>query len=482
MTNLPPGPKLPKVIQLYQWVANPMPFFDDCAKKYGDIFTVHLPQNPPLIVTSNPEHIKEIFTAAPDDLHAGEANQLIESFVGKNSLLILDGQRHLKERRLMLPPFHGDRMQAYGDVMRDLTHQMIDRWPIGKSFSFQKEMQTLTLEIIIRTVFGVDEGERLTELRDLLAKVIEQNQHPIFLAMGLTLSPDQIRGIFDFGLKPRSIAGFDVDLNKVLPWGQISRDAKELDDFLYAEFARRRTQDFSQRTDVLSMLMSAKHEDGSLMTDEELRDEMITLLAAGHETTATSLSWALFHLSKAPDIQQKIRDDIASVTNNDLLQTQQVNKLEYVDATIKETLRIYPVIPLVARKVKKPIRLGNYEIPAGCLVTPNIYLTHRRPELFALPQKFWPDRFITKKPPSIYEYLPFGGGIRRCIGMAFASYEMKIVLTEIMRRVDFMSDPKVEVGVTRRGVVLSPSQGMPIIINSRRPKQKQPQQTKPTAN
>ena len=477
MTHLPPGPKTPALMQLYRWVAKPLPFFEECAKKYGDIFTIQLPKNPPFIITSNPEHIKEIFTTGADELHAGEANRLLESFVGKNSLLILDGQRHLKERRLMMPPFHGDRMQAYGEVMRDLTNQMVDRWQTNAPLSLQRELQTLTLEIIIRTVFGVDEGERLATLRDLLAKVIDQNQSPLFLAMGLTLSPDQIKGIFEFGMEPKKIAGRDVDLSRYMPWKEMSTDGKALNDFLFAEFARRRSQDFSQRTDVLSMLLGAKHEDGSSMTDDELRDEMITLLAAGHETTATSLCWAFHHLSKAPDSQRKVREDIAQ---HDL--SSQTSKLDYVDATIKETLRIYPVVPLVARKVIKPMRLGAYDIPAGVFVLPNIYLTHRRPELYALPNQFWPDRFITKKPPTLYEYLPFGGGTRRCIGMAFALYEMKIILTEILRRVDYIADPKVDVQLSRRGIVLSPSHGTPIIVKSKRPKQKLPEQTSPHSN
>src|SRR5262249_25901303 len=301
------------------------------------------------------------------------------------------------------------RMQAYGEVMRDITAAVVDGWPVGRSFPIHREMQRVTLEVILRTVFGVDEGPRLTRLRDLLTTLLERATKPYALLL-------------------------QVDLGPWSPWGRLVRIGREVDEMLFAEIARRRAGRSNGRTDVLSTLVEARDEQGQPMTDQELRDEMFTLLVAGHETTATSLAWAFHRLLANPRTLERAREELGRVAGGGPLEPSQVASLEYLDAVAKETLRLNPILPVVGRRLAVPMRIAGRDLPAGVLATPCIYLAHRRPEFWPNPARFDPDRFIGLR-PSPYAFLPFGGGIRRCLGMAFALYEMKVVLAEVLRRV-----------------------------------------------
>ena len=449
MTTLPPGPAIPRVLQMLQWIRRPLPFMEECARAYGDCFTIGFPglpgaparsRRPTFVFFSHPEAIREIFTDDGEGLHAGEANSFLEPLLGENSLLVLDGARHLRERRMMQPPFHGERMQAYGEVMRDITASVVDGWPVARPFPIHREMQHITLEVILRTVFGIDEGPRLTRLRDLLVTLLDRATKPYALL-------------------------FQIDLGPWSPWGRLLRMGNEVDEILFAEIARRRAERSSTRTDVLSMLVAARDENGQPMTDQELRDEMFTLLVAGHETTATSLAWAFHRLLANPGALERTRDELQRVTGGGSLEPSRVASLEYLDAVVKETLRLNPILPVVGRRLVTPMRIGGRDLPAGVLATPCIYLAHRRPDVWPNPARFDPTRFVGLR-PSPYSFLPFGGGVRRCLGMAFALYEMKVVLAEVLRRVTLRAAPGHQVRVVRRSITLAPSEGMPVVVDA----------------
>lgn len=415
-----------------------------CAQRYGDCFTLRLPNNPPIVFFSDPEAIKEIFTSDPEKMPAGESRAILRPVVGQHSLLLLDGARHRQQRKLMMPPFHGDRMHAYGEVMRSVTDHIIDRWPSGRPFPLQPEMQAITLDVILRTVFGVEEDVQLVQLRNRLTEFLTLSTSPLRLA--LSQFP-RLQFLF------RSITNPER-MQKLL---------QEVDELLYAQIAQRRAATHAGHDDVLSMLIEAQDETGQQMSDVELRDELITLLLAGHETTATSLSWAFHWILQRADVQEKLHRELRQAGEIGKIPVRSIAKLEYLDAVIKETQRMLPIIPLVPRVLHEPMRLGGQDLPAGVVVAPCTYLTHHRPDLWINPDHFDPDRFLGKR-LSPYEFFPFGGGIRFCLGAAFAIYEMKIVLAQVLSRVTLKPAPGQSVRVVRRGVTFAPSKGMPVVL------------------
>jgi cytochrome P450 len=401
-----------------------------------------MPVGTPYVLFTSPAAVREIFTGDEEDLRAGEANFVLRPLLGAHSLLLLDGARHARERRLMLPPFHGERMLAYGETMRTVADQVIERWPLGEPFPIHREMQAITLEIILRTVFGL-EGDTLDGLRDRLRRWVS-----------LVLSPAL--------LLPR----LQIDLGSLSPWGRLVQLKREIDGMLFAEMARRRAPGATPRQDILSLLLEARDEHGEPMRVEEVRDELMTLLVAGHETTATSLAWTFHHLLANPAALEACRAEIRSVVGASPVTPEQVNRLPYLDATVKEALRLNPVITEVGRRLERPMRIGGRDLPAGISVGPCIYLIHRRPDLWANPETFDPARFVGAR-PSPYEFLPFGGGVRRCLGMAFALYEMKVVLAEVLARVDLRSAPGYRMRIVRRSITMAPSKGMPVVVAAR---------------
>ena len=438
---LPPGPTLAPPLQVVRWIRNPFRLMDECRARFGDTFTLRLPPSGPMVLFSDPEAIKEIFALGPDEGHAGKANLILRPFVGNHSVLLLDGAEHLRQRKMMLPSFHGERMQAFGHSMIELAHDSIDRWPIGEAFAVHRPMQSVTLQVIVRTVFGVEEGPRFTEVSDLVARTLEASTWP-----GL---------LFPF---------LQLDLGRYSPWGRFLRLQRRSGEILRGEIRRGRERGTAGRTDVLATLLEARDEAGRPLTEDEVHDELVTLLVAGHETTATSLAWALRWILPDRELVARLREEIASAEGD----PGRIAKLDLLDATVKEALRLQPIVPLVGRVLQQPTRIGGRDLPAGALVAPAIYLVHQRPSLYPEPQRFRPQRFLTFKPgPS--EWLPFGGGLRRCIGAAFAIYEMKMVLASILPRVDArLADDRV--GLKRRGITLAPSAGLPIVVTARRPR------------
>ncbi len=440
---LPPGPTAHPVVQMARWFRNPLPLMDEAHRRFGDAFSLRLAGMPaPLVVVSHPEVIKEVFALGPDQAHAGKANLVLKPFLGVHSLLLLDGAEHLRQRKMMLPAFHGERMHAYGRSMIELAHHSIDRWPIGQKFAVHGPMQEVTLQVIIRTVFGIAEGPRFAELADLLTRTLRVATRPGLL-----------------------FAFMQRDLGPMSPWGRFKRLAARTSGLLRDEIRSARDKGTAGRNDVLAMMLDARDEAGRPLSEDEIHDELMTLLIAGHETTATSLAWALRWILPDAPLVQRLRQEIAGAGED----PQAIGKLELLDATVKESLRLQPIIPLVARILQEPFEFGGLRLPTGTLVTPSVYLVSRRPSLYPDPERFVPSRFLTFK-PAPWEWLPFGGGLRRCIGAAFAMFEMKMVLASVLGRVDarLASD---NVRVTRRAITLAPSGGLPVIVTSRRPRE-----------
>ena len=436
MPELPPGPRTPSLYQILQWIFRPIPFMQRCAETYGDAFTVRIMGATPIVFFSDPAAIKQVFTGDPERLQAGQANsRVFRLFVGPNSLLVLDGARHKRERRLLMPPFHGERMRLYGHMMCEIADSSIDTWPVDTSFPIHSHMLEITLDIILRAVFGVHEDAHTARLRTLMIEFL-----------GLL-----------FGRNP---------LLALAAWRRLTRLRADIDRLLYDEI--RRCKDLAQegRTDIMAMLVAAHDEDGQPMRDEEIRDELVTMLVAGHETTATSLAWVIHRLLQNPDVLATARTEVASVTGNGPYlpgpTAEQVAGLSYLDAVIKETARLNPVVPITARHLEKSMHIGGYELPAGSIAAPCIYLTHRRPELWPNPEEFNPERFVARRVDP-YTFFPFGGGVRYCLGAAFATYEMKIVLARILSRVTLRPDPGHTVRTVRRGITFIPSGGVPVI-------------------
>ena len=435
--KLPPGPRLPRVLQLNKWVFEPIPFMEACADRYGDPFTVRLFGMPPMVFFTEPSAIKQIFTGDAHQFRAGRANKVFESLLGPNSLLLLDENRHRRERKLLMPPFHGARMRLYGEMMWEIVDQSIDTWPVGAAFPIHPCLTDTTLEVILRIVFGVDEGSRLARLRALVS--------------------DALR-IFDRG---NPLCGIAV-------WWRFVQIRSEIRELLLEEVRRRRARPSNERTDVMSLLVAARDEDGQCMTVEEIRDEMITLLVGGHESTAASLAWVIHRLLEHLDVLAAAQAEVVSVIGNGphmpAPTAEQVASLVYLDAVIKETARLNPVVPVVARQLTTDLRVGDSSLPSGCIATPCIYLVHRRPDLWNEPEVFDPTRFVGGRADP-YAFSPFGGGVRHCIGAAFATYEMKIVLARILSRVVLRRHPGRSVRVVRRGLLLCPSRDLRVIVH-----------------
>jgi cytochrome P450 len=454
--SLPPGPKLPVSAQTLLFLLRPLAFLDWCHRRYGDCFTVNTLLFGREVEVVHPELVRQVFTGDPDTFRAGEANAILGPLVGPRSVLLLDGSEHVRQRKLLMPPFHGERVAAYASTMYEVAERAIDEWPEGAAFALYPHLQRITLEIILRTVFGVEEGSQLGDLRDALTRVLNRLSRPV--AALFTAPPFR-----------RSFLG-------LTPWDGFLRDLRHADTLIHRQIGRRRVDAQRGRAtpkDVLAMLLAARDEQGQPMTDGELRDELMTLLVAGHETTATMLCWffelVLAHRSVHDRLLRELHEASADARDPDLAA---LARLPYLDATIKEVLRLRPVIPAVGRRLKEPVTVGGYEIPAGELVVPVSVLTHRSASLYPEPDTFKPERFLDTKPDP-YAWYPFGGGARRCLGMAFSIYEMKVVLASVLVRTRLQKANLEPAQVTLRGFTLVPKGGTPIIVReriARRPK------------
>ncbi|MCC5667714.1 cytochrome P450 [Nostoc sp. CHAB 5784] len=447
--KLPNGPQSPAVLQMLRWITSPMSFMETCAERYGDMFTIRLQsKSPPLIFVSNPEVLQQILTNDTKGLEApGDTNLVFESLLGKRSVITISRAEHQRQRQLLLPPFHGERMRSYSQIISDITEKVISQYQIGQPFNIRSAAQAITLRVIMQAVFGLDEGPRAEKLQHFLGEMLEKGSS--VLSVALLYFPALQR---DFG--------------PINFWGKQMRRQQDADKLIYEEIRERREQPDPSRTDILSLLMAAKDEAGQPMTDEELRDELMTLLIAGHETTATAIAWAFYWIHKIPSVRQKLLQELDSLGDNP--DPSAIFKLPYLNAVCSETLRIYPVAMLTfPRVVRTPLSLGSYELEPDTIVIGSIYLTHQREDLYPEPKQFKPERFLEQQ-FSPYEYLPFGGGARRCIGLAFAQLEMKLALAKILSSQVLELVDNGEVRPKRRGLVTGPDHPINMVVTSQR--------------
>jgi cytochrome P450 len=432
---LPPEPNSSSLVQTLRWAFRPLQFMEQCRARYGDAFSVRfLGFERPMVLISDPAAIKALYMERENGLPPGR-NIVLEPVLGARSVLLLEGAEHLARRKLMLPPFHGERMRSYEATVEQIISAEVDAWPLEAGFPIHSRMQAVTLEVILRAVFGVAEGPRLERLRAMLAKVLTDTASPRTQLIGMATRRWGGRG----------------------PWAKFEGQLRAADELLFAEIAEHRAKpDLEERTDILSMLMTARFEDGEAMSDKELRDQLMTLLLAGHETTATALAWTFDLLLRHPTVLARLRDSLAA------------GEEDYLRATISESLRLRPVIPLAGRRLASELSVDGLELPVGTDVTPAIWLTHTRADLYPEPFAFRPERFLDGEVDN-YAWIPFGGGIRRCLGASFAEFEMRIVLREVLSRCDLRkADPAPE-RTGRRNITLSPRDGTPVIVSARRP-------------
>lgn len=444
-----PGPTNPPIVQEIQWVTNPIGYMDTCFKKYGDIFTATINiSGRPIVFVSDPQGIQEILTRDTKEFTApGTVNGLLKPLLGSKSVIMLDGKTHQRQRKLLMPPFHGERMFNYGKLICDLTKKAGDSWEIGKAFKLRDSLQEISLAVILQAVFGVHEGSRYHRLKQLTTELVAVTDSP--LSASLLFFPI-----------------LQQDLGLWSPWGRFQRLRKKIDELLLAEITERRQNQDPNRTDILNLMMLARDEQGQPMTYEELRDELLTLLFAGHETTATAMAWALYWVHKLPSVRDRLLSELASLPPNADPMT--IYRLPYLTAVCQETLRIYPVAMVTFPRVTtQPVQLMGYHIKPDTEILGCIYLTHNNPSIYPEPKQFKPERFLDKK-YSPYQYFPFGGGVRQCIGMALAQYELKLVLATVMLNYQLTLVNSQLPKPSRRGVTLAPQGGIPMILTGRK--------------
>jgi cytochrome P450 family 110 len=438
---MPPSVNAPNFLQLWSWIMTPLEFLHKYERECGDTFTVNMSGGfEGAIFTSNPAAIQQLLTSDTKQFSApGETNQILQPFIGKNGVILLDGSEHRQRRQLVMPSFHGDKVRLYTDLMRKITQDTIANWQIGETINVREQMQSISLSIILQTVFGLYRGDRYDEIREQLIDLLTLVESP--LSSGLLFFPS-----------------LQLDLGAWSPWGKFLRRRELLDRLIYAEITERRAEERSNRSDILSLLIDSQDADGNGMNDEELRDELMTLLFAGHETTATALAWAIYWINYLPEVKEKLLAEIATVDPQ--ADAMAIGKLPYLSAVCSETLRIYPVGMLTfPRLTKEPLSFQGYDLPEHTMVVGCIYLTHHREDIYPEPDKFKPERFLNRQ-FSPYEYFPFGGGARRCIGMALAQLELKLVLFEAIANCQLQLTGELPVAPVRRGVTLGPKGGV----------------------
>ena len=431
--QLPPGPGAPAALQLLGTWKRPTATLERL-RRYGKRVTVRLPFQPPMVILSDPDAIKELFTAPADLVHPGEGARILAPIIGRNSVILLDEGPHMEQRRLLLPAFHGERMRSLAGVMTEIADREVQSWPRDEATALHPRLQRLTLEIILRAVFGLGSGARLERLRDLLA------------------------GVLAFGESPLSVLPAVQRFARWTPTQRrFARLMRDTDELVFAWIAERRAAaDPEAGDDILATLIAARHEDGSPMSAQEIRDELITTLVAGHETTASQLAWAFERLAREPVAQARLTAELDGGEGD-----------EYLTATINEILRLRPVLPNAEpRQTMAPVEIGGFRYPAGVLLLASAYLVHHDPDLYEQPHEFRPERFLAT-PPGTYTWIPFGGGRRRCLGASFAIAEMKIVLRAVLTRCSLAPVGERPETTRRRSITFSPAREATVVLHER---------------
>ncbi len=439
--------------QRLQWIGEPVGYMENAVKDHPDLFAAEvIGFGSNLVFVNHPQAMQQLLTSDRRQFVAsGKENGLLKPLVREYSIFLLDGDRHKKRRKLLLPPFHGERMQAYGKLICDVTAKVFDQFTPNQSFTARKATQDISLQVILEAVYGISDGERAQKLRELLSQISDVFSSPLTSAF-------------------LYFPWLQKDWGKWSPWGNFLRRQKALDEIIYQELAERRANPDEERQDILSLLLSARDESGQPLSDIELRDELMTLMLAGHETTATAIAWALYWIHHLPEVKRKLLAELESLGSDPKpmargsLSPFAIAKLPYLNAVCQETLRIYPVVMLTFPRVAtEELELFGYNIKPGNNICGCIYLTHQREDLYPDAKQFRPERFLEKQFSS-YEFIPFGGGARRCIGEALAQFEIKLAIATILSRYELALANNNPEKPQRRGVTLAPTNGVPMIF------------------
>jgi cytochrome P450 len=445
---LPPGPKSPAWWQLLQFTGDPLGLLDACHRRYGDAFTLDVAGNGQFVMLSDPEAVRDVFRGDPAVLHSGEANTMFTATVGRNSVLVLDEAPHARQRRVLVPPLKGERMRTFFDAMRLETLEAVRAWPRDAPFPALPTMRRITMRVILRTALGLAPGPEMDRYDSKMERFLSHGRQRYALVL-ITIIP---------------IHRFSGSR-----WAPLFRQLSELDDDLFALIAARRRGDHRPSGEnVLDDLLAATHEDGSPLDDREVRDALITILIAGHDTTALALAWALADIVPRPEVVDRLTDELRRVTGGGPPEAEHLPALEYLDGATRESLRRSPVAPFVVRKTVQPFVAGGREYPAGVVLCPCSYLVHRREEIYPEPDQFRPERFLVRK-FGPHEWFPFGGGNRVCLGMPFALYEMKVLLATLFSQVRLARPAGARSRARRYGIVLGPDDGARVIVRGSRP-------------
>jgi cytochrome P450 family 135 len=431
-SGLPPGPPLPRTVQAAIWALRPLAMMDRAAERYGEIFTLRIRRGRPWVLLSNPQHVKQVFTTDTNVLRAGagEANPLLGPLLGPRSVMLLDEPQHMGDRKRLLPSFHGRRMKDYGEMMSDVARKQVARWPIGEPFELWPRMQAISLEVVMRSVFdGIDE-QRGATLRERLVNMTNWINHPRRLALLAAFGSRSITASREF---------HDV-------MGQVESVVLE-------EVRERRAQPMPPGAEDIFWMLERSHiESGTPASEEKMRDELVTMLSDG--PTATSLAWVFERLLRHPDKLGRLREEVLS------------GEETYLDAVVKETLRLCPAVPLVMRRLTEPMELGGYTIPPDTIVAPCVYLMHQRADVYPDPLSFEPERFLGEA-VGTYTWIPFGGGVRRCVAASFAQLEMKRVIQVVLNELELSAAVSRSEGVMRSSVSFAPDGGARVIATRR---------------
>jgi cytochrome P450 len=425
---------MPSALQAIGWTWRSLPFMERCQRRYGDIFTLRVRHGGTWVLVCDPEDVKRVFTAAPERLGVGEANTLLGPVLGPRSVMLLEEPQHMTRRRLMLPQFHGRRMESYGGMMAEVARRAVAQWPTDRPFELWPRMQAITLEAVMRVVFGPVQSDSLRRLSELLRELTDRMNTPRRLTLLALLGPRSM--VHD----PEFRAA--MDLVEAVALEEVRKRRAEGED--------------PEREDIVSMLAHAHYEDGSPMTAQDLRDELITLLLDG--PTSTSLAWVFERLLRHPDKLRRLREEVGRGGDDDDA---------YLDAVVKETLRLCPPVPIVVRRLLAPMELGGYTVPSGAMVAPCIHLVHRREDVYPHPRRFMPERWLDR-PAGTYTWIPFGGGVRRCLAASFALLEMKRVVAAVLEEVEMEPVQSRSEQVTKSAISYSPGRRGLVRITRRR--------------
>lgn len=443
--SLPPGPGSPRAVQTYHWLRRPTEFLTECAARYGEIFTIGAYMDGPFVMTSNPEAIQQIFAATYEDMHQPKDDEF-GRLLGRGSLFILEGQGHRRMRRFIMPTMSPERMKGITDSVRLAVEEALDSWPIGTRFSLQHAMQDVLMKTTLDMLLGPHCGERSRALGRLFSGTYVEFASPLMML------PIHYQTYLGRG-----------------PWVRIVELARQARAILTDEITERRAKKQPPGNDVLSMLLQTRDATGEALTDDELRDSIITLFVAGHDTTANALSWAFTCLLENPAAHRRLVEELRGAAKNGVLSDEQIASLPFLEATVREVLRLRPIFPGTTRTLRQPLRLLGYDLPIGTRVAPSIYLVQRRPEIFPEPDRFLPERFLQPRPLQ-HDFIPFGGGMRRCVGGASVSMQMKMILATCLLRAELRAVPGPNARTVRAFISLAPSGGVPAVLTARAPR------------